>query len=48
MIMPRVKGLARKIAFNILGTPPNMVDKKTAIQKKIDRKILYDNTQRVR
>lgn len=48
MIMPRVNGKAKKIAFSILGVPPNMRDKRTAEQKKVDRIILYDNTQRVR
>lgn len=46
--MPRVNGKAKKIAFSILGVPPNIRDKKTAAQKDIDRKIMYDNTQRVR
>lgn len=46
--MPRVKGVAKKIAFSILGTPPNLKEKKTALQKKIDRRLMYDNTQRVR
>lgn len=45
---PRVKGLARRIAFAILGTPPNLKDKKTAKHKEVDIKLLYENTQRVR
>lgn len=48
MIMVRPRGLAKKVAFSILGTPPNMKNKKTAEQKKIDRRLLYDNTARVR
>lgn len=46
--MPRIKGKPRKIAFSILGVPSNLKDKKTALQKKIDRRLMYDNTQRVR
>lgn len=46
--MPRVNGKSKKIAFDILGTPPNIKDKKTSLQKKIDHKLLYENTQRVR
>ena len=45
---PRKKGLPKKIAFSILGTPPNLKDKKTARQKEVDHKLLYENTQRVR
>lgn len=44
----RPENKCRKIAFAILGTPSNIAEKKTAIEKKIDKKILYDNTQRVR
>lgn len=47
-VMPRLKGKATKVCFSILGTPPAMEDKRTALQKKIDRRLLFDNTQRVR
>ena len=46
--MFRPKGMGKKIAYGILGKPSNIVDKKTAVEKRIDKKILYDNTQRVR
>ena len=46
--MPRVKNIGRKIAFSILGTPANIKEKKTTAQKEIDRKLLFQNTQRVR
>ena len=46
--MPRPNKKATKIAFDLLGTPPNLREKKTALQKKIDRRLLYDDTQRVR
>lgn len=47
--MPRVlKDKSTKVAFAILGTPSNLASKKTALQKEIDRRLLYDNTQRVR
>jgi len=45
---PRKKGLPKKIAFSILGTPPNLKDRRTARQKEVDHKLLYENTQRVR
>lgn len=46
--MPRLKGVATKIAFDILGTPDNLKDKKSKKQKEIDRDLMYENTQRVR
>lgn len=47
-IMPRLKSVSTKIAFSILGTPANLKEKKTPIQRKIDRQLLHQNTQRVR
>jgi hypothetical protein len=35
----------KKIAFSILGTPCNIKDKRSSLQKKIDEKLLYQNTQ---
>lgn len=46
--MFRPNRLPKKIAFAILGTPSNIAEKRSAIEKKIDKKIMYDNTQRVR
>ncbi len=39
---------AKKIAFGILGTPPNLKDKKTPLQLRINKHLLFENTQRVR
>lgn len=46
--MIRKKGLGQKIAYSILGVPSNIKNKKTTKQKEVDRRLLYDNTQRVR
>lgn len=46
--MPRPKGKAKKIAYDILGTPPNMQDKPNTRRKEINAKIEAENTQRVR
>jgi len=46
-IMPRVKGKAKKIAFNILGIPANMRDK-IKTDKKIKRRLTFEATARVR
>ena len=47
-VMPRSNKKATKIAFDILGTPANYLEKKTARQKKIDRRLLFHDTARVR
>jgi len=46
--MFRPNRLPKKIAFKILGTPNNIAEKKSEAEKKIDKTIMYDNTQRVR
>lgn len=46
--MPRIPGKGMKIAFAVLGTPSNYREKKTALQKRIDQRLLYENTQRAR
>lgn len=45
--MPRTKK-GRKIAFDILGTPPNLAEKRTKRQKEIDRRLVFEDTSRVR
>lgn len=45
---PRLKNKASKIAFDILGVPPALKDKKSHRQKEIDRKLNFDYTSRVR
>lgn len=47
-VMIRPAGKAKKIAYKILGVPGAIQDKKTAKQKEIDRRLVYDNTARVR
>lgn len=47
-LMKRLSKNAQKLAFSILGTPPNMQQKKTPEQKRIDRILLSQNTSRVR
>jgi len=39
---------AKKIAFSILGTPPNLKDKKSSLYSKIAKRLVFENTQRVR
>ncbi len=39
---------AQKIAYDILGTPANIKDKKSAFQKEIDKRIVYQSTYRFR
>lgn len=46
--MPRVKGKGYKIAYAILGVPANMQSKKTKDQKKINGRLVFEETIRVR
>jgi hypothetical protein len=46
--MPRPNKKATKIAFDLLGTPPSFKQKQNALQKKINQRLLFDETQRVR
>ena len=45
--MKRVKGKATKIAFKVLGTPPNMRKNKTKNSKE-DKRLNFELTTRVR
>lgn len=47
-IMIRPDGKAKKIAFAILGKPANLQDKRSSEQKLLDKKLLYQDTSRVR
>ncbi len=46
--MLRLKGKATKIAYNVLGKPENLKDNKTYKDKKIDRRLVFEETFRVR
>lgn len=49
--MPRLQGKMRKptkIAFNIMGVPANFQEKKSKIQKRVNRRLVFEETQRVR
>lgn len=45
---PRLKTKATKIAFKILGVPPNMKSKPDKSKKKINQRLLFLETARVR
>ena len=48
-IMPRAKGKATKIAYHILGVPDNLrLIYKSNKKKKIDKRLTFEETQRVR
>jgi hypothetical protein len=46
--MPRPKGKARKIAYKLLGVPANIAFKRSKQQKKVNKRLLYEETDRVR
>lgn len=48
-VMPRIEGKPKKIAYKILGVPQNIKNaKKDAEQKRIDRRLVFEETYRVR
>ncbi len=46
--MVRPKGKATKIAFKILGKPANMQTKKSKKQTKVNKRLEFEETARVR
>lgn len=46
--MPRPSGKATKIAYKVLGTPPNLKQKKSKVQKKINKRLIFEETSIVR
>lgn len=46
--MPRLSGKTQKIAYKILGTPPNIAFKRSKEQEKIDRRLTFEETVRAR
>lgn len=46
--MPRMNSKATKIAYAILGKPENLKDKKDKYDRRINRRLLFEETQRVR
>lgn len=46
--MPRVPGKATKIAYAILGKPANLRSVPSEKQKWINRRLFFEETQRVR
>lgn len=41
-------GKAKKLAFSIIGTPPNFHDKKTPKQKDIEQRIEREEAMRIK
>lgn len=39
---------ATNIAFGILGTPPNLKEKKNPLQLRINKQLLFENTRRAK
>jgi hypothetical protein len=46
--MIRIPGKAKKIAYNILGVPANIVSKRDSVAKKINKRLIFEETTRVR
>ena len=46
--MIRIPGKAKNIAYKILGKPANIESKRDAVQQKINRRLIFEETIRVR
>lgn len=46
--MPRKKGKITKIAYAVLGKPANLLDDKTKKDSRINRRLIFEETSRVR
>lgn len=45
---PRIKNLATKIQYNILGKPANLKHKRTKREKEINKRLLFEESSRAR
>jgi hypothetical protein len=46
--MIRIKGKPERIAFSILGTPSNIKYKRSKKEKRINSRLIFEETTRVR
>jgi len=46
--MIRIPGKAKKIAYKILGVPANISYKRDEIEKKINKRLIFEESTRVR
>lgn len=46
--MPRMKSKATKIAYKILGEPLNLQRKRTPSEKKVNKRLIFEETTRSR
>lgn len=46
--MIRIPGKAKKIAYKILGVPANIAYKRDTIDKKINKRLIFEESVRVR
>jgi hypothetical protein len=47
-VMPRKHGKAKRIAYKILGVPPNISYKRSTEAKRVNKRLLFEETSRVR
>jgi hypothetical protein len=45
---PRPKGKGKKIAYKILGVPANMQKNNEAVPAHVNKRLIFEETQRVR
>lgn len=45
---PRLKSKATKIAYKVMGVPANLQFKRNKMQQRINRRLVFEETSRVR
>ncbi len=46
--MPRLNGKTTRLAYHILGVPPNMRQKRKKEESKVNKRLIFEETSRVR
>lgn len=46
--MPRLKGKSTKVAYKVLGVPGNISFKRSEAQRKINERLIFEETSRAR
>lgn len=47
-VMPRPQTKAKKIAYKILGVPQNIAFKRSPMQKYVNKRLMFEETARVK
>jgi hypothetical protein len=46
--MPRIPGKGKKLAYKLLGTPPNIAFKRNKMQQEVNKRLAFEESSRSR